>query len=236
VSTHLNWGASYVVHDVYRRFVAPGRSDAHYVTVARLSTVVLTVLMGVVALALSNALQAFNILLQIGAGTGLVFLLRWFWWRINVWTELSAMLISFAVAVWLSGGLGGLSWSTPAWEPSTRLAVGVLITTVGWLVVTLLTPPTERATLVRFVEKIRPQGPGWAPVRAELASVGRGDGDGSLSAAALAWFLACIAVYGALFGTGFLIYGRPGLGAALGVVAAGSAWLVMRLLPSVGVR
>ena len=100
ISTHLNWGASYVVDDFYRRFLAPERSERHYVAVARLSTVGLIALALLVSLWLENALQAFQILLQIGAGTGMIFLLRWFWWRINAWSEISAMVISFAVAVW----------------------------------------------------------------------------------------------------------------------------------------
>jgi Na+/proline symporter len=240
VSTHLNWGASYVVHDVYRRFVAPGRSDGHYVAAARVATVGLTVLMGWVALGLSNALQAFTVVLQIGAGTGLVFILRWFWWRINAWTELSAMVVSFAVAVWLSGGIEGLGWRAPGWSPTTRLLAGVAITTVGWMVVTFATPPTDRGTLERFVRKIRPQGPGWRRVRRRMAAAGRpapaSEGDGSLPAAALAWFLACIAVYGALFATGYAIYGRPGMALLVGGVGAAATAAVLRLLPRVGVR
>ncbi|MEJ2539655.1 MAG: Na+:solute symporter [Gemmatimonadota bacterium] len=247
ISTHLNWGASYVVQDAYRRFLAPDRDDAHYVTVARISTVLLTVLMGVVALALTNALQAFQILLQIGAGTGLVFILRWFWWRINAWSEISAMVISFGVAVWLTGGFriplpasgpltGGLtlSWPVPDWSPSGRLVAAVLITTVGWLTVTLLTPPADRDRLLAFHRKIRPLGPGWRPVvGTDRADDGSGE---SVSAAALAWFLGCLSVYSALFGTGYILYGRVGIGVALLAVAGGGAVGILRLLPRVGLR
>lgn len=236
VSTHLNWGASYVVQDVYRRFAVREASEAHYVTVARITTVVLTVLMGTVALGLSNALQAFDILLQIGAGTGLVFLLRWFWWRINAWSEISAMVISFVVAVWLTGGLWGLTWPSPDWTSSTSLVMSVLITTVGWVAVTLATPPADAATLERFVEKIRPQGPGWAQVRAGMALGDESVGDGSLSAAALSWFLGCVAVYAALFGTGYLIYGQLGRAAVVLGLAFAAGFGVMRLFPRVGVR
>ncbi|MEO0560435.1 MAG: Na+:solute symporter, partial [Bacteroidota bacterium] len=239
VSTHLNWGASYVVQDVYRRFAAPDASESHYVVVARLTTVLLTVLMGIVALGLSNALQAFDILLQVGAGTGLVFLLRWFWWRINAWSEISAMVISFLVAVWLTGGLWGLSWPAPEWSSSTSLVMAVLITTIGWLAVTLLTPPADAATLETFVRKIRPQGPGWAPVRASMAddaSSTVAEGDGSISAAALSWFLGCVAVYAALFGTGYLIYGQIGFALPVLGLALAAGFGVMRLFPKVGVR
>ncbi len=236
VSTHLNWGASYVVQDVYRRFAVLEASEAHYVTVARITTVVLTVLMGTVALGLSNALQAFDILLQIGAGTGLVFLLRWFWWRINAWSEISAMAISFVVAIWLTGGLWGLSWASPDWTSSMSLVMSVLITTIGWIVVTLATPPADTATLEQFVRKIRPQGPGWTRVSAEMALEDEGSGDGSISAAALSWFLGCVAVYAALFGTGYLIYGQLGHAALVLGLALAAGFGVVRLFPRVGVR
>ncbi|GAB5534286.1 MAG: Na+:solute symporter [Rubricoccaceae bacterium] len=239
VSTHLNWGASYVVQDVYRRFAVPDANESHYVVVARITTVVLTILMGVVALGLSNALQAFDILLQVGAGTGLVFLLRWFWWRINAWSEISAMVISFLVAIWLTGGLWGLSWRSPDWDGSTSLVMAVLITTIGWLTVTLLTPPADASTLEHFVRKIRPQGPGWAGVRramADDASSTDADGDGSISAAALSWFLGCVAVYAALFGTGYLIYGEIGYALPVLGLALAAGIGVMRLFPKVGVR
>jgi Na+/proline symporter len=230
VSTHLNWGASYVVQDVYRRFVAPDRADRHYVAVARLVTVGLTVLMGLVALWLESALGAFRILLQIGAGTGLVFLLRWFWWRVNAWSEISAMVISFAVAVGL--GLGPRLLGVAPLHPTTQLLAGVAITTVGWLAVTLATRPTDTATLRRFHERIRPPGPGW---RAVVGRTAPQDGD-SLAAAAGAWFLGCLAVYAALFGTGYVLYGQPLPGISLGAVALLAAWGVLRLLPRVGLR
>ncbi len=246
VSTHLNWGASYVVQDVYRRFIATDRNDAHYVMIARVSTALLTVLMGVAALALNNALQAFNILLQIGAGTGLVFILRWFWWRINAWSEISAMIISFVIALWFTGGLAGFSWWTPGWTDSTNLVAGVAITTVGWVIVTFLTAPADASTLANFVKKIRPQGPGWGPVRERLMrgdgvggtgdAVAVEDGDGSLSAAALAWFLGCVAVYAALFGTGYLIYGEMLMATVVLTIAVASSWGVLKLFPRVGVR
>ncbi|MDT8340810.1 MAG: sodium:solute symporter family protein [Longimicrobiales bacterium] len=246
ISTHLNWGASYVVQDAYRRFLAPGRDDRHYVRVARITTVLLTVVMGYVALRLTNALQAFQILLQIGAGTGLVFILRWFWWRINAWSEISAMVISFAVAVWFTGGpgrialsLGGLlggsltfTWPTPDWSASTQLVVGVAITTVGWIVVTFLTPPDRMERLRDFRARIRPLGPGWGPVPLDPGDAAGAPPGGSLSASALAWLLGCVAVYAALFGTGFLLYGRTVLGGALLAVAALGAGAIVRLNPA----
>ncbi|MCH7825056.1 MAG: Na+:solute symporter [Acidobacteria bacterium] len=244
ISTHLNWGASYMVDDCYKRFWAPDRSDTHYVLVARLSTVILVVLASVVALWLENALQAFQILLQIGAGTGLIFLLRWYWWRINVWGEVAAMVISFSVAVYFEAfhvqfGFAELS-------ASAQLVMGVVITTAGWVLVTFLTPPTDEDTLRTFYAKIRPLGSGWRPVvesmrRSGIAATGELVAEGvsaaageSLTAAFLAWFLGCVTVYAALFGTGYFLYGElvPGIVCLfLFVVAAG--WL-SRVLPRVG--
>jgi len=241
ISTHLNWGASYVVDDFYRRFMASGRDEHHYVSVGRVVTVGLVVLAAVVSLFLQNALQAFQILLQIGAGTGLVFLLRWFWWRINAWSELSAMVVSFAVALYFTGGLTlepiglslGVSWPVPDWTSTGQLVVGVLVTTIGWMTVTFLTPPADADTLRSFHDLIRPLGPGW--VGAGMERVPSTEND-SLSAAFLAWFLGCVVVYGALFGTGYALYGSGALAAlCLGAAAVAAVGLV-RTLPRVGIR
>jgi len=232
ISTHLNWGASYLVEDVYRRFVAPEASEKQAVLAARVTTVLLTVAMGVLALELTSALEAFNIILQIGAGTGLVFILRWFWWRINAWSEISAMIVSFLVAIWLRGTLSRFSWPVPDWDDSQKLVAAVVITTVVWMTVTLLTRPTDEAVLKSFHAKIRPMGPGWRAVVGETTPME----NESPTAAVAAWVLGCLAVYGALFATGALIYGRMIQAGMLGVVAVGAAWGVMRLLPRVGVR
>ena len=262
MSTHLNWGASYVVDDVYRRFVAPDREEGDYVRVARITTVGLILLSSLVALQLENAMQAFQILLQIGAGTGLVFLLRWFWWRINVWSEISAMVISFLVAVYF--GFVHIRIGLEAWDPSATLVTGVAITTIGWLAVTFLTPSVDGETLESFWRRIRPLGPGWRTVvdsdvaleagaghtplevsrsdAADLSVAPRADGakrdlvaerKGEFTAGLLAWFLGCTMIYATLFGTGFLLYGR--MGSAVGglIIAAGAGWGVFKLLPKV---
>jgi Na+/proline symporter len=241
ISTHLNWGASYMVDDVYRRFVAPTRDERHYVHIVRAATVVLIVLGSGLALWFENAMQAFQILLQIGAGTGLVFLLRWFWWRVNVWSELSAMVISFLVAIYFLGRITlepvgiplDVTWPIPAWDPSTRLVAGVLVTTVGWLTITLLTPPAQPETLRRFHALIRPLGPGW---RGAGLSTEPGSESDSLAAAFLAWFLGCVTVYGAVFATGYGLYGRmaPALVCAAAAVAAAVG--LLRVFPRVGLR
>jgi Na+/proline symporter len=226
ISTHLNWGSSYIVDDFYRRFVARNRDEHHYVRVGRIATVLLTVLASIVSLFLQNALQAFQILLQIGAGTGLIFLLRWFWWRINAWSELSGMIISFIVAVYFqfvheAVGLAPL-------DPSLRLVIGVAITTLVWLAVTFLTPAVDRQTLQAFYDRIRPFNLGWR------SAVRTGRTSGSFSASVLCWFLGCVVVYGALFGAGYLLYGRPLPGLAYLAVAVAAGVGIFRALPRVG--
>ena len=231
ISTHLNWGASYVVDDVYRRFVAPDREEKDYVMVARVSTVALIVLASLVGLQLETAMQAFQILLQIGAGTGLVFLLRWFWWRINTWSEISAMVISFMVAVYF--GFFHTRIGFAKWDPSAELVIGVAVTTAGWLLVTFLTSPVDTQTLRDFHAKIRPLGRGWDAVVPRTDDAGE-DRSGEFAAGLLAWFLGCVMVYGALFGTGFLLYGNVALGVIGLIVAALAGWGVLKLLPRVG--
>ena len=229
ISTHLNWGSSYVVSDFYRRFVNPDASDRRLVTVGRASTVGLMVLGAFIALQLDTALQGFQILLQIGAGTGLIFLLRWFWYRVNVWSELAGMTISFLVAIyfaWVHGWLGFEALST-----TQQLVIGVAVTTVGWLAVTLVTPPASRRTLQRYYDRIRPMGKGWRRV----VDVGEGSADsGSITAAFLAWFLGCVVVYAALFGTGYVLYGEwVAAVVSLGVSGGAGVWL-FRVLPRLG--
>ncbi|UCC72532.1 MAG: Na+:solute symporter [Gemmatimonadota bacterium] len=226
ISTHLNWGASYIVDDFYRRFLYSQGDEHHYVRVGRISTVILIVLAGIVSLWLENALQAFQILLQIGAGTGLIFLLRWFWWRVNAWSELSAMIISFLVAVYFTLVREPLGF--PTLHPSLKLVLGVAITTVVWLTVTLLTPPTDKATLQAFYDRIRPFNRGWR------RAVQTGPTEGSLTAALVCWFLGSLVVYAALFGTGFLLYGRASLAAACFVVVVLAGAGLFRKLPLVG--
>ncbi len=157
IATHLNWGSSYVVNDVYKRFVNPAASEKTLVNVGRLSTVVMMVFAALLSLQLTNAVQAFQIMLQIGAGTGLLFILRWFWWRINPWSELAAMVVSFIVTLALQ--LGSFA---AAWAEYQRIVVGVAITTVAWVGVTLLTAPSDERVLREFVRRTNPGGPGLA--------------------------------------------------------------------------
>ncbi len=234
ISTHLNWGASYIVNDVYRRFVDPDQNEKYYVRIARISTIILTILSSFVALQLENAMQAFHILLQIGAGTGLVFLLRWFWWRVNTWSEISAMVISFLVAVYLTFLHTRLGFNPL--DPSVALVGGVTITTVGWLAVTFITPPVDTDTLQSFYQKIRPIGNGWQPITDHIndSDIPDSDASGELTAGLILWFLGCVVVYGTLLGTGLLLYGQL-LQGALGLsVATIAGWKMFNIIPQVG--
>jgi len=228
ISTHLNWGASYIVDDFYRRFFVRDRDEKHYVTVGRYSTVLLILLASMISLWLENALQAFQILLQIGAGTGLIFLLRWFWWRINAWSEISAMIISFLVAVYFQFVHEALGFAPI--HPSLMLVLGVAITTVVWLTVTLLTPPDQLETLQSFYDKIRPIGLGWRKAVNVVPSTGRD----SVTAAVLCWFLGLVMIYGALFGTGYFIYGSIGIGLVCTAVVIVAGFALFNTLPKVG--
>jgi SSS family solute:Na+ symporter len=231
ISTHLNWGASYVVDDFYRRFINDGEEDKHYVQVGRLTTVGLIILAGTVSLWLENALQAFQILLQIGAGTGLVFLLRWFWWRVNAWSEVAAMLVSFSVAIYFQFVHNSLGFSPVG--PTEQLLIGVALTTIGWLTVTFLTSPASTETLRNYYEKIRPFGAGWRRVL-DLGPNDPGPERGGLAAALMGWFLGLTAVYGALFGTGFVLYGNLGWGLFCLAIAASAMAGIFRVLPKIG--
>lgn len=223
ISTHLNWGASYLVHDFYARFFDHNPSEKRQVLVGRIATVTLMLLAAIFALFLTNAMQAFNILLQIGAGTGLLFLLRWFWWRINALSEIAAMLISLLVAVYFEVIYEG---DLPA---HYRLIIGVGLTTIGWLVATLVTRPTDTATLKSFYSLIRPHSMGWQPIAREVDTMVDGTVDSSLSTEILLVFVASIMVYALLFGTGYLLYGSYIFGAVSMAVAAFSAVVISRL-------
>lgn len=224
ISTHLNWGSSYVVNDFYQRFIKPEAKDKELVNVGRISTLILMVLSAILALYLQNALQAFNILLQIGAGTGLIFILRWFWWRINAWSEIAAMGISFVIALYFQFGYHG---AMTDWQ---KLVVGILITTIAWLVVTFATRPTEHGKLVHFYQLIKPHANGWQPVIKQAVEEGQIKKHeitvGQLPVELLCMFLGVFLVYGALFGVGLLIYGQAAYGlVSLAVTAAASLGL-----------
>ena len=228
MSTQVNWGSSIVVNDVYLRFINRNASEGRQVWIGRLSTVLLMVTACALALILQNALQMFEVLLQIGAGTGLLLLLRWFWWRINALAEIVAMIVSFLVAVFFQvvGGFGFEVWE--------RLVIGVGITTVAWIVATLLTRPTAEPVLRSFYRKIQPGGPGWNRVLTRARAEGQilDDGTPSRLPEALAGAaLGTIAIFNALFATGFFIYAMWGQAILCTVLALGSTVGLIMLWP-----
>ena len=224
IVTHLNWGSSYLVHDLWRRFIKPNASEKHYVMMGRLMTVLLMVAGVGFTYALDNAKQAFGLLLSVGAGTGLLYLLRWFWWRINAWCEIAAMVTSFAMAL----GFFIAEKQGIAIPASLPLLGTIAVTTIVWVITALVTKPTAHATLLAFYKQVRPAGPGWRTIREEA---GIGPSPDSLPQAFLAWMLGVMMVYGALFGTGSLLYGRtgPALFWIMAFLISGG-WLI-RLVP-----
>ncbi len=223
ISTHLNWGSSYVVNDFYKRFIKPAASDKEMVAVGRLSTVLLAVVSALLALLLSNALQAFNILLQIGAGTGLIFILRWFWWRINTYTEITGMVVSFIVALYFEV-IHNLLFDPI--EGHWKLLIGVSITTFSWLMVTLLTQPESNEVLVKFYEKVHPASIGWKTVIKNNPSIK--EERGQLPFEIMLMVVGSFTVYGALFSIGFWLYGNLLSASISGAVAVSGSIFLFR--------
>lgn len=224
LSTHLNWGTSYLVHDFYRRFMNPGASETHYVMAGRIVTALLMVLAAALTFVLDTARASFELLMSVGAGTGLLYLLRWFWWRINAWSEIAAMASSFIIAL----GFFIAQKNGAAIPAHVSLLITVAATTVVWVTVTFVTPPTDRSTLVSFYRLVRPAGPGWNSVRGEA---GVGPSPDSLPMSLLGWVLGCTFVYAALFGTGSFLYGRITQAFLWLAILLVSGIALLRLLP-----
>jgi Na+/proline symporter len=224
ISTHLNWGTSYLVHDFYRRFLKSGEDEKHYVMVGRVVTALLMLVATGFTLVLDSAREAFELMISVGAGTGLLYLLRWFWWRVNAWSEIAAMLSSFLVAAgFLFARHAGYAIPT-----HIQLLASVAITTVVWIATALLTAPTARAQLVEFYRRVRPAGAGWGTIPAEAGVTASPD---SLAQSLLGWVLGIAFVYSALFGTGSFLYGRQGQALLWLVVFVISGGGLLRLVP-----
>jgi Na+/proline symporter len=211
ISTSLNWGSSYIVNDIYRRFINKDASEKALVRVGRITTVLLMIAAGGLALCLQNALQVFDIILQMGAGTGLVFLLRWFWWRISAASEITAMIVSFAIAIYFQ--IIHRHTGLPAIDSTWQICIATAITTVAWLIATFVFRPTSKEKLREFYMLTKPGGPGWKKVieeaRQENAPIDENaTGSGELPLGLLCMAIGCFAIYGTLFATGFWIYGK----------------------------
>lgn len=217
ISSHLNWGASYISLDFYKRFVNKEASEKRIVLVGRISTVILMFLAGFLALNLSDALGAFQILLQIGAGTGSIFLLRWFWWRVNAYSEITGMIVSFLLAIyfqWFHYELTGIEL-----EPFKKLLWSIFITTSSWIIVTLFTNPTENKILMEFYNKIKPYGIGWNGFLLANKIQIKNIKEESPMRDILLMILGILTVYFGLFGTGLLIYGKLMMGNLLIIIS-----------------
>lgn len=243
VSTHLNWGSSYVVNDFYKQQIHRGASEKELVNVGRITTVILMLFSALLALVLQNALQLFDIILMFGAGTGLIFILRWFWWRINAWSEISAMFVSGIVSLLFNLtdlGTALFGGTSAAGEVVQGVFAGwskypavVGITTLVWVVVTFVTPPESAETLRKFYRKTRPGGPGWKKVVDEALedneSIAEPGAAWTVPSGVLAMVIGCVLVYSCMFATGNWIYGNYALASGLTAVTALSAFLLKRV-------
>ncbi len=229
IGTQLNWGASYIVSDVYRRFMSPGKEERHYVRASQVVTVLLMVLSAIVTLYMDSIAGAWKFLMAIGAGTGLVYILRWFWWRINAWSEISAMIAAFITSLTLQFGFG-LDESKPE-EFAYLLLITVAITTAVWLSVTFLTQPEPKTHLITFYRKVRPSPKLWGDIAREAKDVVPSK-DGMLNL--VDWFCGVCMIYAFLFGTGKIILGEPMLGAAFLLVGLIFAVVIYRDLAKRG--
>jgi Na+/proline symporter len=203
ILTHLNWGASYLVHDFYRRFIRRDADERHYVTAGRVVTVLLFVASSAVVYLLDTAKGAFDVILQVGAGTGLLYLVRWFWWRVNAWCEVVAMVSSFLMSIaLLVAARNGTVVSTHA-----ALILTVIVTTVCWVATAYLGPQTDRAVLIEFYRRVRPAGPGWEPIRRAAGVLESAPAD-NIPLALLGWLTGCVTIWSSLFTVGAFLYGR----------------------------
>jgi len=243
ISTHLNWGSSYIVNDFYKQQINKNASEKELVNIGRLSTVILMIASALLALVLTNALQLFEIILMFGAGTGLIFILRWFWWRINAWSEISAMFASGIISILFNfTSLKDILFDHkneadvliegvfPAWS---KFPLVVLVTTIIWILVTFLTKPESKETLVTFYKQTLPGGPGWKNVidsvdDDELKSLEKNK-KWSVPSGILAMILGCILVYSCMFATGNILYGNYKLASGLIVVILISGFLLLRV-------
>ena len=229
IGTQLNWGASYLVNDLYRRFLRKGEGERHYVQVSQLTTVFLMVCSAVVSLYMESIGQAWKFLMALGAGTGMVYILRWFWWRINAWSEVSAMITAFVVSLTLEFGFNMSSDNANDFATIVLITTG--ITTAVWLAVTYITRPEPDEILIPFYRKVKPSAAFWKPIAAKVPDVvPQRDGLFNLSN----WLLGCVLIYMALFGFGKLIFGEIYLGFGFLFIAAVAFWIIYRNLSKRG--
>jgi solute:Na+ symporter, SSS family len=235
ISTHLNWGSSYLVLDVYKRFIKPDSSEKELLNVGKISTVLLMLFAMLLALVLENALQVFEILLQIGAGTGLLFILRWFWWRVNAAAEIAAMVSSFAIALFFQFGLPIFNIEL---ESNSKLVLGVGLTTLVWIITALVTKPADESILINFLKTVKPGGPGWSNIRAKAIAKGIDvdlieDKQWKIPYGIACMIFGVVLVYSFLFGTGHIIFQNTGTGLIYLAVSALSIFALSKFYPKI---
>jgi Na+/proline symporter len=226
--THLNWGASYLVHDFYRRFLKKDATEKHYVMVGRLATILLFVFAGSLVFVLETAKDSFDIILQVGAGTGLLYLVRWFWWRVNAWCEVFAMVSSFGFSILILI----LRKAGVVIPTHYALILTVAVTTIFWVLAAFLGPQTDSQTLIKFYKKVRPFGPGWKAIRKE-AGISETEGKAtheSFPLALVGWVSGSLTIWSALFTVGNVLYGRWGYAFGLAAVFFVSGFVLIRVI------
>ena len=235
ISTQLNWGSSYIVFDFYKRQINPNATEKQMVAVGRISTIVLMVLSALFALTLQNAFEIFDLLIKFGAGTGLVFILRWFWWRINAWSEIAAMFASGIIVIGLAKtSLGEMLFAaeTGVFPDWAEYPFVVLVTTAIWMAVTLLTKPESDETLRSFYRKTQPGGPGWSKVvrkaKDDKVEIIERNEKWSVPSGITAMFLGIALIYAIMFATGYWIYGETTLALTLTGISAIAAFLLVK--------
>ncbi len=228
ISTHLNWGASYIVNDFYKQNINIHANERELVFVGRISTIILFLAASILALFLTNALQLFDFILMFGAGTGLIFILRWFWWRINAWSEISAIFISGFISVLFNMDFfSSILFGENAFLPSyMKFPLVVIITSIGWLCITFLTPPEKINVLLNFYKKTTPGGPGWRKI---ISGIEIEEKKWNVPNGILATIVGLIMIYTLLFSIGYLIYGNIKIGIVLIVVSVISCYCLYKL-------
>ena len=229
ISTHLNWGASYIVNDFYKQNININANEKELVLVGRISTVVLFLAASILAIFLTNALQLFDFILMFGAGTGLIFILRWFWWRINAWSEISAIFISGFISVLFNMEFfSAILFGENAFFPSyMKFPIIVMITTVFWVCITFLTPPEKKDILLSFYKRTNPGGPGWKKI---ISGIEIEEKKWSVPNGIISTIVGTIMIYTLLFSIGYLVYGKIKIGIMLMLVSTISCYFLYRLL------
>lgn len=231
ILTHLNWGASYLVHDFYRRFIKTDADEKHYVFAGRVATIFLFILSSLLVFFLDSAKDAFDIILQIGAGTGLLYLLRWFWWRINAWSEVAAMVSSFVVSiVLLILNKNGIQLST-----HVALIITIIFTSISWIATAFLAPQTDEKVLIEFYKKVKPFGPGWKYIK-EKSGVTFSASEiekENIPLSMLGWISGTITIWTSLFTIGSFLYGRTEMGLLLLAVFFISGFVLLKVIKKI---